>query len=162
MSAIWAQYNKLLAAQPLFTKACTSLTGFTLGDILAQKFVNDDNKAYDVMRTVRLGSFGFLVHGTLGHYFYGMLDAKMPGTAPATVVKKVAIDQLLTNPIFGLIFFGYLNVTEGKSLDDYKRKIKADLKTAVMGSWAGKFLIISFSCYFFVIVFIKYQPPKFI
>lgn len=133
---IWARYNKLLEAQPLLTKACTSLIGFTAGDVLAQNFINDDGQPYDVMRTIRLGSFGFLLHGTTGHYFYGFLDSKLPGTKPVTVASKVAIDQFFWNPIFGLMFFGYLNFTEGKSLEDYKQKISADLKTAVMGSWA--------------------------
>ena len=136
MSGLWARYNKLLEAQPLLTKALTSLTGFTLGDILAQKFVEPGDKPYDVMRTIRLGSFGFLLHGTTGHYFYGFLDSKLPGTKPITVASKVFIDQTIWNPIFGLMFFGYLNVVEGKSWEDYTKKIKSDLKTAVMGSWA--------------------------
>ena len=34
------------------------------------------------------------------------------------------------------MFFGYLNSMEGKSLEDYTNKVKADPKTAVMGSWA--------------------------
>ncbi len=66
MSFLWARYNKLLEAQPLLTKALTSLTGFTLGDALAQNFINDDGKPYDIMRTLRLGSFGFFLHGTTG------------------------------------------------------------------------------------------------
>ena len=136
MSGLWARYNAMLEAQPLLTKALTSLTGFTIGDILAQNFVNQDGKPYDPMRTIRLGSFGFLVHGTTGHYFYGFLDSKLPGTKPQTVATKVFIDQTIWNPIFGLMFFGYLNLVEGKSFEDYKNKIKADLKTAVMGSWA--------------------------
>jgi len=136
MSGIWARYNAMLEAQPLLTKALTSLTGFTAGDALAQNFISEDGAPYDYMRTVRLGSFGFLIHGTTGHYFYGMLDSKLPGTKPVTVATKVAIDQTIWNPIFGLMFFGYLNVMEGKSFEDYTKKIKADLKTAVMGSWA--------------------------
>ena len=133
---LWARYNALLEAQPLLTKALTSLTGFTVGDALAQNFIEESDKPYDVMRTVRLGSFGLLVHGTTGHYFYGFLDSKLPGTAMQTVATKVAIDQTIWNPIFGLMFFGYLNLMEGKSFDDYVKKIQADLKTAVMGSWA--------------------------
>jgi protein Mpv17 len=136
MSGLWARYNKLLDAQPLLTKALTSLTGFTLGDILAQNFVEGGDKPYDIMRTLRLGSFGFLIHGTTGHYFYGFLDSKLPGTAPLTVISKVAIDQTIWNPIFGIMFFGYLNFVEGKSWTDYTNKLKQDLKTAVMGSWA--------------------------
>ena len=133
---LWARYNKLLEAQPLLTKALTSLTGFTVGDLLAQNFVEGDDKPYDVMRTVRMGSFGFLIHGTTGHYFYGVLDSKLPGSAPMTVVTKTAIDQTIWNPIFGCMFFGYLSLTEGKTFDEYIAKLKADLKTAVMGSWA--------------------------
>jgi protein Mpv17 len=136
MSGLWARYNSMLDAQPLLTKALTSLTGFTAGDILAQKFVEPADKPYDVMRTIRLGSFGFLIHGTTGHYFYGMLDSKLPGTAPLTVASKVLIDQTIWNPIFGCMFFGYLNVMEGKTFADLQKKLNADLKTAVMGSWA--------------------------
>jgi protein Mpv17 len=137
MSAIWARYNAMLEAQPLFTKALTSLTGFTVGDILAQLFIdNKDGKPYDIMRTVRLGSFGFLLHGTTGHYFYGFLDSRLPGTKPLTVATKVLIDQTIWNPIFGCMFFGYLNLVEGKTFEQYKQKLEADLMTAVMGSWA--------------------------
>jgi protein Mpv17 len=136
MSGLWARYNSMLDAQPLLTKALTSLTGFTAGDILAQCFVEPADKPYDVMRTIRLGSFGFLIHGTTGHYFYGMLDSKLPGTAPLTVASKVLIDQTIWNPIFGCMFFGYLNVMEGKTFADLQKKLNADLKTAVMGSWA--------------------------
>jgi len=136
MSGIWAKYNQLLSSQPLLTKALTSLTGFTLGDVLAQNFIEDSDKPYDVMRTVRLGSFGFLIHGTTGHYFYGFLDSKLPGTKPVTVATKVITDQVFWNPIFGCMFFGYLNLVEGKSFQDYKNKLQADLQTAVMGSWA--------------------------
>jgi protein Mpv17 len=132
---LWARYNALLEAQPLLTKALTSLTGFSIGDILAQNFVEADGP-YDLMRTVKFGSFGFLIHGTTGHYFYGFLDSKLPGTKPQTVATKVLVDQTMWNPIFGLMFFGYLNLVEGKSMEDYKNKVQADLKTAVMGSWA--------------------------
>eukprot|EP00616_Rhizochromulina_sp_CCMP1243_P013725 CAMPEP_0118978430 /NCGR_PEP_ID=MMETSP1173-20130426/23677_1 /TAXON_ID=1034831 /ORGANISM="Rhizochromulina marina cf, Strain CCMP1243" /LENGTH=179 /DNA_ID=CAMNT_0006928625 /DNA_START=11 /DNA_END=550 /DNA_ORIENTATION=- len=131
----WAAYNRLLETQPLLTKALTSMTGFTLGDVLAQNFV-DKKEKYDVMRTVRLGSFGLLVHGTTGHYFYGFLDSKLPGTKPVTVASKVLIDQVFWNPCFGIMFFTYLGLAEGKSFADIMKKIKADLKTAVMGSWA--------------------------
>lgn len=136
MASIWARYNKLLDAQPLLTKCLTSLTGFTAGDVLAQNFVEGGDKPYDIMRTLRLGSFGFLFHGTTGHYFYGFLDSKLPGTKPVTVASKVFIDQTIWNPIFGCAFFGYLNLVEGKSWGDYTKKLEADLKTAVMGSWA--------------------------
>lgn len=145
MAGLWARYNKLLDAQPLLTKALTSLTGFTVGDILAQSFIENEGKPYDIMRTVRMGSFGFLLHGTTGHYFYGFLDGKLPGTAPITVATKVAIDQTIWNPIFGCMFFGYLNFVEGKSFEDYQNKLKADLKVRATPKVAGSFLAQTFA-----------------
>lgn len=131
----WRAYNQLLEKQPLLTKALTSLTGFTVGDFLTQKFIEKNDK-YDVARTVRMGSFGLLVHGTSGHFFYGFLDSQLPGTKPVTVASKVVIDQVFWNPIFACTFFTYLGLAEGKSMNDIVTKIKADVKTAVMGSWA--------------------------
>lgn len=96
MAALWARYTALLEAQPLLTKALTSLTGFTAGDVLAQKFIEDADAPYDYARTLRLGSFGFLCHGPTCHYFYQVLDAKMPSTAASTVCRKLLVDKCLS------------------------------------------------------------------
>jgi len=77
-----------------------------------------------------------LFHGPTGHYFYGFLDGKLPGTATTTVVSKVAIDQLIWNPIFGICFFTFLGLAEGKGPSEISAKIQNDLATAVMGSWS--------------------------
>ncbi|CAN0198374.1 unnamed protein product, partial [Ectocarpus fasciculatus] len=45
------------------------------------------------------------------------------------------IQKTIWNPIFGVMFFTYLGLAEGKSVDDIQKKIKNDLATAVMGSW---------------------------
>lgn len=113
----------------------TSFTGFTLGDLLAQKGV-EGKEEVDVARTLRMGTFGLLWHGPSGHYFYGFLDRLLPGTAMKTVFQKVGIDQIAWNPIFGIVFFTSLGLMEGKSTDQIKDKIAADLPTAVTGSWA--------------------------
>jgi protein Mpv17 len=136
MSAIWARYNAVLTTNPILTKACTSFTGFLLGDSLAQSFVEPKDKPYDYLRTAKLAVFGLTLHGPCGHFFYKALDARFPGTAIKTVAIKVAIDQTLWNPIFACGYFAYLNLVSGKSLSDYKSKLEADLKTAVVGSWA--------------------------
>lgn len=135
MSFVWAAYNRALAAQPLVVKSLTSFTGFTAGDLLAQKGV-EGKEEIDFMRTARMASFGLLWHGPSGHYFYQFLDAKLPGTAMTTVAAKVGIDQVLWNPIFSVVFFTYLGVADGKGQAEIVKKIETDLPTAVMGSWA--------------------------
>lgn len=37
---LWSNYNNNLESNPILTKALTSLTGFALGDFLAQKFID--------------------------------------------------------------------------------------------------------------------------
>lgn len=86
--AFWKGYNKMLKDQPLFTKALTSFVGFSAGDFLAQKFIDKADEV-DFKRLLKLAMFGFLIHGPTGHYFYGFLDGKIPGTDALSVASKV-------------------------------------------------------------------------
>ena len=81
-------------------------------------------------------TFGLLVHGTTSHWFYGMLDGKIPGTSAKVVFSKVFIDQVLWNPIFGIMFFGYVGALEGKGVKYVIDKTKNDLLTAVRAARA--------------------------
>ena len=58
----WKRYEELLDEKPVLMKALTSMTGFALGDILAQKFIQKTDP-FDFLRLLRLTSFGFFVHG---------------------------------------------------------------------------------------------------
>ena len=122
-----------LETDPLVTKAMTSLIGFLIGDILAQKFI-DKNEKYDYYRTFKLASFGALIHGPTGHWSYGKLDGAISGTSVIPVFTKVGIDQVLWNPIFGVMFFGYMGILEGKNVSQTVQKIKNDLMTQVCGT----------------------------
>jgi len=134
LAQAWKRYEELLDEKPLLMKALTSLMGFTLGDILAQVFIQKNEK-FDYFRLFRLASFGFLIHGTSSHWFYGMLDGKIPGTSAKVVFTKVFIDQVLWNPIFGIMFFSYVALLEAKGLAYVIDKTKNELLTQVTGSW---------------------------
>lgn len=85
-------------------------------------------------RFLRMTTFGFLLHGTTGHYFYNFLDSKMPGAKPLDVAAKVAIDQTMWAPIFMCMFFTYGGLFDGNP-GGILAKIKQDTFTAVKGSW---------------------------
>lgn len=55
-------------------------------------------------RLLKLASFGALVHGSTGHFFYNFLDSKIPGTAALTVAKKVFIDQVLRALLYACLY----------------------------------------------------------
>jgi protein Mpv17 len=131
---LWTSYNNNLESSPILTKALTSLTGFALGDFLAQKFI-DKRDELDLQRLARMASFGLLVHGPTGHFFYGWLDNKIKSNGAAAVASKVFIDQVLWNPIFGTLFFGYMGAAEGLGLSAIKTRIENNLWSSVKGSW---------------------------
>lgn len=91
MSGIWAAYNKALAAQPLLVKAMTSFTGFTVGDILAQKFISPEDD-YDFMRTLRLGGLSTLLRGSTAQYSGYTCSLAVRGTAAAPPVVRTPIE----------------------------------------------------------------------
>ena len=126
------EYQASLDSSPILTKATTSLVGFAVSDVLTQVFI--EKKAFDLRRLVKMASFGFLLHGTTGHFFYNFLDGLMPGATPATVAAKVAIDQTLWAPCFMVMFFSYMMIFDGTP-DLIGAKIKQDVFTAVKGSW---------------------------
>jgi protein Mpv17 len=134
LTQAWKRYESLLDEKPLLMKALTSLVGFALGDTLAQLFIQKTDP-FDFARLARLASFGFLVHGTTSHWFYGMLDGKIPGKSAKVVFSKVFIDQVLWNPIFGVMFFSYVGLMEAKGVAHVVDKVKNDLLTSVTGSW---------------------------
>ena len=127
--SMWKAYNSKLESDPLIMKMLTSFTGFLLGDIIAQTCITKGD--FDWFRLFRLSSFGFFVHGSTSHYFYNFLDGKIPGTTAAAVASKVFIDQVIWNPIFGVMFFGYVAALEGKGLPFVVEKIKKELLVSV-------------------------------
>uniref|UniRef100_A0A6T6F9N6 Peroxisomal membrane protein MPV17 n=1 Tax=Craspedostauros australis TaxID=1486917 RepID=A0A6T6F9N6_9STRA len=129
----WAAYNRALEDSPLIAKACTSLVGWALGDLLTQFFLS--NAAFDMKRFITLSLFGFLYHGPSGHYFYNWLDSKVEGTDGKSVAMKVAFDQIIWCPLFMTVFFTYLGVVNGDSFSAIGNKIKNDLLAACQGSW---------------------------
>jgi len=130
----WNAYNDALDRTPLLAKACTSLVGWFLGDLLAQIFIVKAT-TLDVPRLITLAAFGFLYHGPSGHYFYNWLDEKIPGNDSKTVATKVIIDQAIWCPLFMTVFFTYLGLVAGDSFSAIGDKIKKDLFIAVQGSW---------------------------
>jgi len=129
----WAAYNRALDESPLTAKACTSLVGWALGDLLAQIFISGG--PFDMKRFITLSAFGLLYHGPSGHYFYNWLDGKIPGKDGASVAKKILIDQTMWCPIFMTVFFTYLGLVNGDSFGTIGTKIKTDLFAACKGSW---------------------------
>lgn len=66
-------------------------------------------------RTLRFTFVGAAVLAPALHVWYGFLIRTLPGTAPATVVKRVALDQLLFAPVFLAGFLSTVMLLDGKA-----------------------------------------------
>jgi len=129
---IWTAYNDALENTPLVAKCGTSFTGFAIGDLLAQLAI--EKNEFDLKRLVRMATFGLLVHGSTGHYFYNFLDSKLPGNDLKTTFLKVAIDQTLWAPIFMVMFFTYMGAFD-MDFASIIPSIKDKTFDAVQASW---------------------------
>lgn len=112
-SPIVLWYLRVLDEKPLVTKQWTSLSGFVLGDILAQLLTEPE---FLVSRTLTLAAYGFFIDAVAGHHFYEWLDKNIePGRAKTSkaVGKKIAIDQLIYAPIFTCVLYAYLSTVQG-------------------------------------------------
>lgn len=92
-----------------------------------------------------MGSFGVLLHGPIGHYWYGFLDRSIMTKAPTSalaVTSKTAIDQILWAPIFTSGFFAYMKTADGKASEipeEVQSKLwdtmKVNWMTWIPGTW---------------------------
>jgi protein Mpv17 len=95
------------------TKALTSFFGFVLGDLLAQRI---DGGPFDILRCLRLGTYGLTLDGPIGHWWYTVLDKYVEPQDPKStkaVLIKTAADQLIWAPVMTCVFFAVLKSLEG-------------------------------------------------
>lgn len=113
----WGAYNRARSSkglQALLTKSCSSFVGFLLGDFLSQMLTSTSK--FNMVRFLRMGTFGALVHAPAGHLFYKNLEKRIPGSSRNAVVQKVIVDQLLWTPLFAALMFSYNGVLAGHNL----------------------------------------------
>jgi len=126
-------YGLSLNLRPISTKSLSSAIGFILGDFIAQMITR--NFKYDLIRSIRIGAFGALIHGPCGHLFFSLLEKKLPGGGVGVVTLKVIIDQLIWSPLFATLLISFLGITSGCAPYQIYKIISASLKPLVLLSW---------------------------
>lgn len=81
-------------------------------------------------------SFGFAFVGPVGHYWYEYLDRFIrrrfqPNTFKF-VASKVAADGFLFGPLDLLLFFSYVGLGQGRSVEQVKEDVKRDFIPALV------------------------------
>jgi len=100
----WNGYNSVLAKSPIFTKAITSATVYTIGDLIAQRTAGTSMGDIDRPRVVRSLLAGLIGHGPLSHVWYNVSEDVFENILHLTewwsVFPKVVIDQSTWGPFW--------------------------------------------------------------
>jgi len=103
---------------------------------LLQDKDKDKEFKVDWRRVAITSSFGFAFVGPVGHYWYEYLDRFIrrrfqPNTFKF-VASKVAADGFLFGPLDLLLFFSYVGLGQGRSVEQVKEDVKRDFIPALV------------------------------
>ncbi|XP_017146275.1 mpv17-like protein 2 [Drosophila miranda] len=109
----------------LFTNVGISLTLSCLGDVMEQhlEIYSGEIERFDSLRTSHMATSGVTV-GIICHFWYKMLDKRIPGRSMRVVAKKIVLDQLICSPVYISVFFVTLGLLEQKDKHEVWDEIK--------------------------------------
>ncbi|KAL7504496.1 hypothetical protein ACHAXN_002137 [Cyclotella atomus] len=112
----WKSYNAILNMAPIQTKAVTSATVYTIGDIIAQRTEGVEIGELDRGRIGRSLAAGLIGHGPLSHVWYQVSEDWFENVFHWTewwsFVPKVAIDQTLWGPFWNNTYIVMLGIMQ--------------------------------------------------
>jgi protein Mpv17 len=122
-------YSNVLESSPIMTKAATSATVYTIGDIIAQKSTGTELGDIDRMRTLRSMLAGGIGHGPLSHYWYHISDHLfndvLHWTAWWSFIPKVVLDQSFWGPIWNNSYILLLGLMQRESIEKMLGNVKS-------------------------------------
>lgn len=100
----WSGYLHVLHDNPIATKAVTSATVYTIGDVIAQRTEGVNMGELDRPRIVRSLLAGLIGHGPMSHVWYqvseNFFDHVLQLTQWWSFIPKVIVDQGFWGPIW--------------------------------------------------------------
>lgn len=124
-------YEKVLSSNPIATKAATSASVYTIGDILAQytEQREEDSKNIDQGRVLRSCIAGGIAHGPLSHFWYHVSENFFTNFAHLTAwwsfLPKIVVDQTVWGPIWNSTYILLIGLMKREALE----KMVGDVRT---------------------------------
>ncbi|RYP13849.1 hypothetical protein DL767_010538 [Monosporascus sp. MG133] len=134
MSTFLRWYQRKLATRPLLTQSVTTAVLFATGDITAQQLVEKKGvEGHEFGRTGRMFLYGGAIFGPAATTWFGILQRRVNlRNANATILARVAADQLLFAPTFIGLFLSSMAVLEGGSP---KAKLEKNYASALQANY---------------------------
>lgn len=124
----WASYSTVLDQSPLPTKAVTSATVYTIGDLIAQSTEGKSIGEVDRARVIRSLLAGLIGHGPLSHVWYDLSENLFENVMHlhgwfGTVIK-VVIDQTTWGPFWNNTYILLLGMMKMDKLENIFSEMK--------------------------------------
>lgn len=134
---LWAKYLNALSSYPIPAKMATSGVLMAFGDVICQWLSRDEQKplSIDCGRVARVTSHSTLFVGPGLHFWYPILESRLPGTAWPRVFAKVFFDQAIFAPAVVSSFFVWVNLLEGRPWAAIVRKFKDDFAETMKANY---------------------------
>lgn len=130
LSQVWGSYEAVLAESPIATKAATSATVYSIGDLIAQN--TEGSGKIDLGRVVRSGLAGGIGHGPMSHFWYDASENFFSNTLHLTqwwsFIPKIAVDQTVWGTIWNTSYIMLLGLMKSDSLG----KMVGDVKSTTL------------------------------
>ncbi len=127
-TSVWHSYMQVLTDFPVATKAVTSATVYTIGDVIAQQTEGTSVAELDRMRVLRSLLAGGIGHGPLSHCWYNVSENFFQNilhlTAWWSFIPKIAVDQLFWGPIWNNTYLLLLGLMKFDSLEQIWSDVK--------------------------------------
>ncbi|CAB9523051.1 PXMP2/4 family protein [Seminavis robusta] len=123
----WGGYLNVLRDSPVSTKAVTSATVYTIGDVIAQRTEGESIGSLDRPRILRSLLAGLIGHGPLSHCWYNISEDLfnfLHLTQWWSFLPKVAIDQATWGPFWNNTYIVMLGLMKRESLESIWEDIK--------------------------------------
>lgn len=124
----WDGYMNVLSLHPVFVKAVTSGSVYTLGDGVAQLYEGKTLGEIDRGRVARSGIAGFVGHGPLSHWWYGVSEdffGWLGWEGWWTTFPKITVDQLVWSPIWNGCYIFLLGAMKREALGEIVHTVKS-------------------------------------
>jgi protein Mpv17 len=115
----WHEYEHVLSTNPIATKAATSATVYTIGDVIAQRTEGEEDLDYKrVFRSMMAGMIG---HGPLSHFWYNLSEGVFTDVLHFTswwaFLPKIVADQAIFGPFWNNSYILLLGLMKQDSFE---------------------------------------------
>uniref|UniRef100_A0ACD5X889 Uncharacterized protein n=1 Tax=Avena sativa TaxID=4498 RepID=A0ACD5X889_AVESA len=131
----WSAYEEALKTNPVLAKMMISGVVYSLGDWIAQCYEGKPIFEFDRTRMFRSGLVGFMLHGSLSHYYYSFCESLFPFKDWWAVPVKVAFDQTAWSALWNSIYFITLGFLRWESPSTIFSELKSTFFPMLTAGW---------------------------